>query len=737
MSIPVDAQQPGGSHPATDVITDHPAPLVPDWLINLAALGWRVIAIALLAIVLWLLSSMLWVVTASIAVATVISAVVAPFVMRLTRAGRSRTAAAAIAWVVALATVIGTIVLLAIAFVPYIVQVATQASDAIAALQARLAALDIPPAAAAAIRAIFEFAGRGAAQAGAGAASSLGGVATVLILSAFLIFFFVRDGDRAWQWGVQGLPAAKRDEITTAATQALERVGGYLRGTAVLSAIIAITDLVFMLLLGVPLAVPLAILVFFAGFIPYFGGLVTTVLIVLITYAVLGPVQVVILLILVGIRNMILGYGIRPALYGRTTGIHPALVLVVLPAGFAVAGVVGLFVAVPIAAIIFAVASAVVSILDPDEPTALPALIPPWFDRIAQWSWRLLLVFALVAVLVGVFVTIPMVILPIILAMVLAATGDPFVKALVRRGRARGSSAALVVAGGTLAVLGMIALAVLVLFDQSAAIGEAAFSGAQIASGAFGGHLGPLVQLVAGGGRDVIGIITTLINDIASAAIVLLISLLLAFYLLRDGRPLWARIVRRAAPPMQGEFNAAGKRAFSVLGGYMTGTALISLVGSASQLAIMIVLGIPLALPVFVLSFFLCFIPYIGGFISTGIALLLTVAFGSPTDIAIMVIWTLVFNIVTGNIVSPIVYGRTVHLHPAIVLVAIPAGAAIAGILGMFFIVPMLGVVAVSWRMVVDLTGAHTRRMTPAAELPMPEAPTDSPLVVAADLPIA
>ena len=44
----------------------------------------------------------------------------------------------------------------------------------------------------------------------------------------------------------------------------------------------------------------------------------------------------------------------------------------------------------------------------------------------------------------------------------------------------------------------------------------------------------------------------------------------------------------------------------------------------------MVVLGIPLALPVFVLSFFLCFIPYIGGFISTGIAFLITIAFGTP-----------------------------------------------------------------------------------------------------------
>jgi predicted PurR-regulated permease PerM len=70
-----------------------------------------------------------------------------------------------------------------------------------------------------------------------------------------------------------------------------------------------------------------------------------------------------------------------------------------------------------------------------------------------------------------------------------------------------------------------------------------------------------------------------------------------------------------------------------------------------------------------------------------------------------MAVWTLVFNIVQGNIVSPLVYNRTVHLHPAIVLVSIPAGAAVAGILGMFLVVPVLGVIAATWRLVVGAFG--------------------------------
>ena len=85
-----------------------------------------------------------------------------------------------------------------------------------------------------------------------------------------------------------------------------------------------------------------------------------------------------------------------------------------------------------------------------------------------------------------------------------------------------------------------------------------------------------------------------------------------------------------------------------------------------------------------------------------------------------MIIWTLIFNIVTGNIVTPLVYGRMVHLHPAVVLVAIPGGAAVAGMLGMFIVVPAMAVVASTWRTVLSVIGTHRQVATPADEIIQP-----------------
>ena len=174
---------------------------------------------------------------------------------------------------------------------------------------------------------------------------------------------------------------------------------------------------------------------------------------------------------------------------------------------------------------------------------------------------------------------------------------------------------------------------------------------------------------------------------------IVFLAVLLTFYFLRDGDMFWATFLRRIEPGRRSYIDAAGTRAVNVLGGYMLGTGAISIFGAATQFLIMTVLGIPLALPLAILAVFGGFIPYIGSLITTGLAFLVTVATGSPQDILIMAIFTIVFNIVQGNIVAPIVYSRVVSLHPAVVLVAIPAGNAVAGVIGMFLVVPFLGVV--------------------------------------------
>jgi predicted PurR-regulated permease PerM len=698
--------------PTTPEVTT--ASLVPDWLDNLAALSWRVLAIAGLLVVAWLLATLLWTVTASVAVAIIVSAVVAPYVLRLRSRGRSRNAAALIVWATSILVIGGVLLLLTLAFLPYAVELASSIDAGLKELQAQVAALQIPDwiptLVGNAISAVRDSAG----DTSGGIVAAVAEMVTIAILATFLVFFFLRDGDKAWLWLFQAIDDQKREVVATAGDDALARVGGYLRGTTVLAGLIAVTDYLFMRVLGVPLALPLAVLAFLCGYIPYFGGIVTTAVILLVTLAALGTGPAIAMLLLMAIRTAILGSFVRPMVYGRTVSIHPALVLVVLPAGFELAGIVGLFAAVPVTAVIIAVAGAALTIAQPIPAPPLPALVPPWLDRMAQVSWRVLVGVGLGALLVVILLTVPLVVIPVVLAVILAATFEPLVEWIMARGHSRGGAAAIAIAGGLLIITVVLVLAFGSLVMQADEIADGAMLGARSASETLGGQLGLASDAVATGALSVARTISSLAEAGATMVTMVFLSTLLAYFLLRDGGHLWARLVSHVPQDAAGDVRAAGQRAFEVLGGYMIGTAVISFVGAASQFVIMVVLGLPLALPIFVLSFFLNFIPYIGGFISTGLAFLIAIAFGSTADIVIMGIWTIVFNLVTGNIVAPLVYGRTVHIHPAIVLLAIPAGAALAGILGMFVIVPALGVVAVTWRTVLSLMARQDRGDSPA-----------------------
>jgi putative heme transporter len=279
------------------------------------------------------------------------------------------------------------------------------------------------------------------------------------------------------------------------------------------------------------------------------------------------------------------------------------------------------------------------------------------------------------------------------------------VEALERRGRSRAAAAAIATMGLTLIVIVVVAIA---LIQIAGPLNDAAATAARGGStvGASGGTAtgwidGATSQVSAG----VVRVVRELGSGLAEFGVVLVLGVLLTFYCLRDGQRVWASKISRVSPWRRREISEAASRSVGVLGGYMAGTAVVSLVGAVSMFAIMAVLGIPYAVPVALLSFFLGFIPYIGGFIATAAAFLITASTGDTTDIVIMLIWTVVFNIVQGNVVSPLVYGRTVDLHPAIVLLAIPAGGQIAGVIGMFLVVPFLGIVSVSWRTVLRAAG--------------------------------
>jgi predicted PurR-regulated permease PerM len=689
-------------------VSPEPTPsLVPPWLTNLEAFGWRLLVIGGLAVVVAWISLVLVAETASLALSAVIAAAAAPLVISLRARGWSRVRAAVAAWSLVGAIIVGALVFVAIAFVPSIGAFIDELQRGLDAIRSGSGGFTVPPEIAARIHDLATVIAAFVQGQLGEIADHVATTATIAILSTFLTFFFLLDADHGVEWALQGVPLEDRAALRDRGRDAALRVGGLVRATAAATVVRAAAMLVVMLILGTPFAGPLAAVLLVGGLIPYLGVLVSALAITLVALGGqgLGPA----LLVLAAAIAIEVGLTFaRSRLEGAMAlRVHPAIALLALPIGAVAAGIIGMIVAVPIAAFVQMMTGTALAAFQPRLPTMSSSgpVVPGWLDRLAHWSRGLLVGIAIVGGLVVLAIQLWAPVLAVVLAAVLAATLAPAAAVLRRRGAgptaaAFGATVGLVAGISVILILTIVSLAK----DMSEVVGSAGAGSSTIDTAANGslGWLTDLVSHIAGGALDAV---------IAFAAIpqglvfVTTLAAILTFFFLRDGQAAWRWATGMLGDWRRQEVDAAGNRAAGVLGGYMIATAVISAFGAATQFAVMALLGIPLALPLAVLSFFGGFIPYIGSFITTGIAFLVTVAVGTPTDIAVMAIFTIVFNIVQGNFVAPLVYGRAVSIHPAIVLLAIPAGATIAGVFGMFIVVPLIGVVVATWRTVLLVLG--------------------------------
>ncbi len=690
--------------------------LVPGWLARSGAVGWRVLAVVGVAVVAGLVVATIPVSATATLVSMVLAAALAPTALRLRSAGRSATVAAAITFGAAAILIVGVTVLLLVLLVPDLRAVAAAVELGIAGVRERLAEMGAPENASQFLDQVAASVSASITPDPGAVAGTLVTVGTVVVLGTFLTFFLLADGDRGWAWLMRSLRPWQVDAVTASAWDGLYRVAWYVRRTALLAAVDGIVVGILLGLAGVPLAGALACVAFVAGFVPYLGAIVGGAIIALAVFALDGSALAVAVILALVAGWLIATRLLESTAMNRRIDPHPVIVLVAIPAGLALFGILGLFALLPVTVFGLAVSRSVVVVLDlgpagtfdvedgdgdadadasSPQPLDLPDGVPVWLDRLAQWSWRALALAALAGVAIAVVVRIPTVVVPAVISVVAAATLLPVVGRLAGRGWGRGSASAVVITGSSAIILVICLAALAMTLGPLRAVIDTA------AAGASSLDLIWLAHLVAEAGAALQGQLATLFLGLASFAIALVLALLMTFFFLRDGGAWWAAAMARLSPGRRVPMAEAGHRAVTVLSGYMVGTAIISAFGGITSGLMMVVLGLPLALPIAVIGFFFGFIPYVGNLLATALSLLVAIAVGDTSDIVLMLVYTLVFNIVQGNFVTPLVYGRSLSLHPAIVLMAIPVGNEIAGILGMFLVVPAAAMIAATWRLVI------------------------------------
>jgi putative heme transporter len=176
-----------------------------------------------------------------------------------------------------------------------------------------------------------------------------------VVLMTVVLFFFLKDGATMWNFTLRWFHGATRARLAESGDRAVQVLGGYVRGTAVVAAVDAVFIGVPLALLGVPLALPLAVIVFIGGFIPIVGATVAGILAALVALVTNGPWTALIVVGVVVVVNQIEGDLLQPVVMGRTLSLHAIVVLLALTVGTIVGGIFGAILSVPITAVAWAV----------------------------------------------------------------------------------------------------------------------------------------------------------------------------------------------------------------------------------------------------------------------------------------------------------------------------------------------------------------------------------------------
>jgi predicted PurR-regulated permease PerM len=206
-------------------------------------------------------------------------------------------------------------------------------------------------------------------------AAAIGTVVTQALLALFTLIFFLYDGALVWRFALRIVPVGIRDQVDVAGRRGFASLVSYVRATVVVAFLDAFCIGIGIFIVGVPLALPLAALIFIGAFVPIIGAVVTGAVAVLIALVTKGFVAaVVVLAILVGVMQLE-GHVLQPFLLGRVVRLHPLAVVLVIAVGLEVAGIIGALLAVPVLAV---AKSAIGSLLrDPQlEPARVNALRP-------------------------------------------------------------------------------------------------------------------------------------------------------------------------------------------------------------------------------------------------------------------------------------------------------------------------------------------------------------------------
>lgn len=342
----------------------------------------RLVLVALGAVLLWLLVGALWSIVMPTLLAVILATVLWPPTAWLRRHRFPPALAAGTVVLAGIVVLAGLVALITTSVVGSIPEITASATSGIQAIQQwlsgpplNLAQSQLDAALQTATVQLQQSVSAITASVLTGVGSVASGVITAL-LTLVLAFLFVKDGPRFLPW----LQAVAGDGAGRHITEVLRRIWTTLGDFIRVQALVAFVDGVLiglgLLILGVPLAIPLAVLTFLGGFVPIVGALVAGALSVLVALVSNGFTTALVVLVIIVVVQQLEGNVLQPYLQGRSLRLHAAVVLLAVTAGSTLYGIAGAFLSVPAVA----AASVVVRYLGERIDARVAGGAPPQVD---------------------------------------------------------------------------------------------------------------------------------------------------------------------------------------------------------------------------------------------------------------------------------------------------------------------------------------------------------------------
>jgi putative heme transporter len=357
MTKPTKNRVAGLKHPATGSTTDV-TEVVPRGLRVSAALSWRfIVVIAALYVVIWV-AGYFSALVIPIAIALLLSALMAPGVDRLVTWGVPRGASAALVMIAGIGAVGGLLTFVIIQFIDGLPELQQQVASSLDQIRDWLTTGPLhmrDEQITGYINNVIDSIKDNQAAITSGAidtATTIGEVLTGLILTIFVLIFFLYDGRAIWNFMMRGVPERVRDRTDLAGRRGFAALVSFVRATVLVALVDAVGIGVGLWIVGVPLVIPLSALVFLSAFIPIVGALIAGTVAVLVALVAKSFVAALVVLAIVTAVMQLESHVLQPLLLGRAVKLHPLAVVLAIAAGLVASGIAGALIAVPLLAVL-------------------------------------------------------------------------------------------------------------------------------------------------------------------------------------------------------------------------------------------------------------------------------------------------------------------------------------------------------------------------------------------------